>query len=79
MRCHRLYPIVHFKNFSQDTLKMAGILRYSLRCGKVCLGGKYFAIATEFSLCASTTARLIFYFILFMIILTFLMDKFRKV
>jgi len=30
MRCHRLYLIPDFKNFSPDTLKIADILRYGL-------------------------------------------------
>jgi len=39
MKCHRLYPIANFKNSSPDILKMANILRYGVRYGKVCLGG----------------------------------------
>jgi len=39
MRRLRLYPIAHFENFSPDTLKMTDILRYGLRCSKVCLRG----------------------------------------
>jgi len=38
MKCHRSYPIVHLENFSPDTIKMADILLYNLRCGKVCIG-----------------------------------------
>jgi len=34
MRCHRLYPIVAFENFSPDTLEMAEILlRQSVSMG----------------------------------------------
>jgi len=34
MKCHRSYLIADFENFSPDTLKTAGILRYDVRYGK---------------------------------------------
>jgi len=39
MKWHILYPIADFENYSLDTLKIADILLYFLRYGKVCLWG----------------------------------------
>jgi len=34
MKCHRLYLIADFENFSPDTLKMADICCYGVQSGK---------------------------------------------